>query len=77
MQLFQYGSNMSFEGLQKKIYRHARKYVPKRAAPEIGGRGIARLRGWRVVFDLYSRDQDSLVADIVPDSAGEVWGVRV
>src|SRR5262249_50573542 len=37
--------------------------------------GTARLRGWALVFDLFSASHQSRVADIVEaDDAAEVWG---
>jgi hypothetical protein len=76
MLLFQYGSNMSAEGLQAKVRKHADSYAPVGCSLDMHPCGAGRLPGWRFTFDLYSRDQKGLVADIVPGAdTDEVWGV--
>jgi gamma-glutamylcyclotransferase (GGCT)/AIG2-like uncharacterized protein YtfP len=59
---FAYGSNLSRTQMKKRC--------PDSAFIEVG-----RLRGRSLAFTIRSSHWDGGVADIVPDPAGEVWGV--
>jgi gamma-glutamylcyclotransferase (GGCT)/AIG2-like uncharacterized protein YtfP len=74
--LFQYGSNMSSQVLQGKIEQHLREFAPAGTEAAIRLIGPAKLKGWRVVFDLFSSRGKHRVIDIVEghDAAAEVWG---
>lgn len=63
--LFQYGSNMSPDRLNG----------PKRLNGQAKVISAARLDGWGIRFDLYSKTNDSAVTDIVPAPGEHVLGV--
>lgn len=63
--LFQYGSNMS----------PARLNSPERLNGQAKAVWAARLDGWGIRFDLYSKTNDSAVTDIVPAPGEHVLGV--
>jgi hypothetical protein len=72
--LFQYGSNMCAERLRSQIDKYA-SLAPPGTSLEIQPIACARLRGWRLAFDLFSRGNQCLVADIVEGGTGdETWG---
>ena len=75
MLLFRYGSNMSAEGLQAKVRKHAHRYAPVGCSLDVHPCGAGRLPDWRLTFDLYSRDQKGLVADIVRVPTPTRYGV--
>lgn len=63
--LFQYGSNMDPARLNSvERLNHAAEVI-----------GMAQLRGWGVRFDLYSKDNECAVTDIVPRRNERVQGV--
>jgi len=63
--LFQYGSNMSA----------ARLNDPARLNGQAMPLSAARLDGWGIRFDLYSKTNESAVTDIVPAPGEHVMGV--
>ena len=72
--LFQYGSNMSQQRLEEAVHQYVR-FAPDGTPLDLRLVGAARLEGWKLVFDLFSVGQLSLVADIhEAGKADEVWG---
>lgn len=72
--LFQYGSNMSATRLLVAVKKH-RAYAPKDTALVVEFLGRGRVPGRRLVVDLYSAGQDSLVCNVIEgDQGDEVWG---
>lgn len=63
--LFQYGSNMSPDRLNS----------PKRLSGQASPISAARLDGWGIRFDLYSKTNASAVTNIVPAPGEHVMGV--
>jgi hypothetical protein len=66
---------MSAARLREKIRTHRRRYAPEGVSLDVELLGRARLRGWRLAFDLFSARQECLVVDIVEGGlTDEVWG---
>lgn len=60
---FAYGSNMDTKQMQNRL-----------ESADLTAFGVAKLKGWRLVFDKISRDGTGK-ANLREDEQGEVWGV--